>query len=245
MPLTARQKAIAAEALIRVPGLSPAARRVGLELLNAANRATGISWPSEARMAEALGVDPRTIRRGKADLRAAGLLTWEQRGHHRTPVYKLAWDRLVQLAASIKARVTAACQAARNATARAKPSTPPPSPPPVSETRNNGPLRPSGRTFSPAYPTHQGLRKGAWEVKGSAPAAPLRTTITDAELDARASARFWTALKGLGPQIMAQFIGHPRADELQAAAIRAERFRPDHGRTAITTLHQLLQAAPA
>lgn len=240
MPLTSRQKAQAAEALIRHPDLTPAARRVGLELLNHADRRTGVSWPSEARMAEALGVDARTVRRGKADLRAAGLLTWEQRGHHRTPVYRLLWDRLVQLAASIKQRVTAACQAARKATSTAKASTPPPSPPPAQECPENGPARPSGRTFSPAYPTHEGLKKGAWEGKGSAPAAPLRTQITEQELDARASARFWTALKGLGPQVMAAFIGHPRADELQAAAIHAERFRPADGRTAIATLHRLL-----
>jgi hypothetical protein len=244
MPITAKQKAIAAEALIRVPGLSPAARRVGLELLNAANRATGISWPSEARMAEALGVDPRTVRRGKADLRAAGLLTWEQRGHHRTPVYRLLWDRLVQLAASIKARVTAACQAARKATATAKPSTPPPSPPPINKRPENGPARSTGRTFSSTYFTHQGF-KGAWEGKGSAPAAPLRTTISETELNARASARFWKALQALGPQVMAQFIAHPQADELQDRAIRAERFKPDHGRTGITTLHQLLHGANA
>lgn len=240
MPLTARQKAQAAEALIRHPDLTPAARRVGLELLNHADRRTGVSWPSEARMAEALGVDPRTIRRGKADLRAAGLLTWEQRGYHRTPIYRLLWDRLVQLAASIKARVTAACNAAR----RAKATTPPPSPPPINKRPENGPARPTGRTFSSTYFTHQGF-KGAGEGKGSAPAAQLRTAITDAELNARASARFWKALQALGPQIMAQFIAHPRADELQDQAIRAERFRPDQGRTAIATLHQLLHGANA
>jgi len=243
MPLTARQKAQAAEALIRLPNLTPAARRVGLELLNYANRATGISWPSEARMAEALGVDPRTVRRGKADLRAAGLLTWEQRGYHRTPIYRLLWDRLVQLAAAIKQRVQAVCSAARKATT-AKPAAPPPSPPPINKRPENGPARSTGRTFSPAYPTHQGL-KTAGEGKGLAPAAPLRTQITDRELDARASARFWKALQALGPQIMGQFIEHPRADELQDAAIRAERFKPDHGRTAIATLHKLLNGSTA
>jgi hypothetical protein len=238
MPITARQKAQAAEALIRLPDLTPAARRVGLELLNHADRKTGVSWPSEARMAEALGVDPRTIRRGKADLRAAGLLTWEQRGHHRTPIYRLLWDRLVQLAAAIKHRVQTACSAARKAISAAKP----PSSPPINKRPENGPARSTGRTFSPTYPTHQGL-KGAWEGKGSASAAPLRTQITEQELIARASARFWKALQALGPQIMAQFISHPRADELQDAAIRAERFRPDQGRTAIATLNQLLHGS--
>lgn len=242
MPLTSRQKAQAAEALIRHPDLTPAARRVGLELLNHADRRTGVSWPSEARMAEALGVDARTVRRGKADLRAAGLLIWEQRGHHRTPIYRLLWDKLVRLALAIKARVQAACKAARDArkaASTAKAITPPPSPPPAQEPAENGPARHSGRTFSPDYPTHQGF-KGAWERKGLALAATLRTQITEAELNARASARFWTALQALGSQVMAQFINHPQADEFQAAAIHAERFRPDHGRTAIATLHRLL-----
>lgn len=239
MPLTARQKAQAAEALIRHPDLTPAARRVGLELLNHADRKSGVSWPSEARMAEALQVDARTVRRGKADLRAAGLLTWQQRGRHKTPIYKLAWDRLVELAATIKAKVQTACKAARKAITTARASTQPLSPPPAQEDRENGPVRRLGRTFLPAYPTHQDF-KMAGEGKGAAPTAPLRTQVTDAELNARASARFWKALQALGPAMMAQFIAHPRADELQTAAIHAERYSPDNGRTAIATLHRLL-----
>lgn len=231
MPLTARQKAQAAEALIRHPDLTPAARRVGLELLNFADRRTGISWPSEARMAEALGVDPRTIRRGKACLRAAGLLTWKQRGHHRTPVYMLAWDRLVQLAAAIKQRVTAACKAARATIATVSV--------PLKKPPENGPEQSTGRTFSAAYLTQQGF-KGACEGTWVAP----RQILTDAQLVAKASSRFWAALQALGPQVMAEFIGHPQATALQEQAIHAERFKPDQGRTGITTLLSLLKAQP-
>lgn len=232
MPLTARQKALAAEALIRHPDLTPAARRVGLELLNFADRRTGVSWPSESRMAEALGVDTRTIRRGKAALRAAGLLTWEQRGHHRTPIYRLAWDRLVHLATTIKARVQAACSKARTAITVAKHPTPPPPEKPAPAR----PARPVGRTFSPAYPTHQDLKQAGegrrWGQQGQ--------ILTDEQLVAKASARFWKALQALGPQIMAAFIAHPRAEEMQAQAIRAERFRPNHGHSGIAALNQLL-----
>lgn len=236
MPLTARQKAQAAEALIRHPDLTPAARRVGLELLNHADRRTGISWPSEARMAEALGVDPRTIRRGKASLRAAGLLTWEQRGGHRTPIYRLLWDRLVQLAAAIKVRVQTACKAARTAITTATPSTLPP----TSKPAGDGPRRFLGRTFSPAYPTHQGLKKMGEGKQGG-----NRQILTDAQLVARASSSFWTALQQLGPHLMAQFIAHPQATAFQEQAIHAERFQPDHGRTGILTLQRLLKATPA
>lgn len=228
MPITARQKAQAAEALIRHPDLTPAARRVGLELLNFADRRTGISWPSEARMAEALGVDPRTIRRGKACLRAAGLLTWKQRGHHRTPVYTLLWDRLVQLAAAIKQRVTAACKAARATIATVSV--------PLKKRPENGPPQSTGRTFSPSYPTQQGFKKAGEGRQGQ--------ILTDAQLVAKASSRFWTALQALGPHLMAQFIAHPDADKLQEQAVHAERFKPDHGRTGVLTLQRLLNASP-
>ena len=235
MQLTARQKAQAAEALIRHPDLTPAARRVGLELLNHTDRRTGISWPSEARMAEALGVDPRTIRRGKAALRAAGLLTWEQRGYHKTPVYRLLWNRLVQLAAAIKTRVQAACKAARTAIATTTASTSLPTPKPSGD----GPALSTGRTFSSAYPTHQGF-KGACEGRNAAP----RQILTDAQLVSKASARFWSALQALGPHVMDEFISHPKAAALQEQAIHAERFKPQQGRTGITTLLALLKAEP-
>lgn len=235
MALTARQKAQAAEALIRFPDLTPAARRVGLELLNLADRKTGISWPSEARMAEALAVDVRTIRRGKADLRAAGLLTWQKRGRHKTPVYKLAWDRLVELATAIKTRVQAACSAARKAITTARADTRTSASQPVQNPAENGPASDLERTIRPAYPTQQGLKRAGEERK------PFRGTqqrqiLSDRELDARASARFWTALKALGPHLMAQFIAHPHAEEFQNAAIRAERFKPNHGRTGLNLL---------
>jgi hypothetical protein len=39
---------------------------------------------------------------------------------------------------------------------------------------------------------------------------------------------------------MSQFIAHPSAEDLQAQAIRAERFKPDDGRTGIAALNRLL-----
>ena len=237
MYLTSRQKAQAAEALIRHPDLSPAARRVGLELLNYADRRSGISWPSEARMAEALQVDVRTIRRGKAVLKAAGLLTWQRRGRHKTPIYKLAWDALIQLASAIKNRIQHICQAARKARQDAKVE----ASSAFSKPRENSASLSVDRTFLPAYPTNQGLKRALEEGSWRRPAQ----TLTDEQLVAKASARFWTALQALGPQIVAEFISNPRADELQEAAIRAERYRPDQGRSGIMRLRELLQAHPA
>jgi len=105
--ITSTTIALAAEALTRCPGLTPTARRVGHELLNYTDRATGLAWPSEARLADTLGVTVRTIQKAKAQLRQRGLLTWRQRGRHpqRTPVYQLVWAALVALARGIKARV--------------------------------------------------------------------------------------------------------------------------------------------
>lgn len=222
--LTARHKALAAEALIRHPDLTPAARRVGLELLNHADRRTGTSWPSEARMAEALGVDPRTIRRGKIGLKAAGLLVWDQRGHHRTPVYRLLWDKLVQLAGKIKTRLQTACKAARAAFSTAKASVPPLPEKPASD----GPTRPSGRTFSSAYLTHQGLKRAGEGKRGQ--------ILSDQQLDTKAQARLYAALKALGHAAMVKFFDHPDAARLEAEAVRAERYSPAQGRTGLAVI---------
>lgn len=220
----------AAEALIRHPGLSPAARRVGLELLNRIDRKTGLAWPSESRMAEALGVDVRTIRRGKAELAAHGLLTWVRRGTSwkgRTPLYRLALDLLADLAAGIKTRVREACD---KATAALGLSTSP-----VLKTPNNAPRPPVGRTFSPAYLTQFFRNRGNGGKVASpsgfwtAPGTPQGQVLTDQQLDARASSRFWTALQQFGPDLMAQLICHKDADALQAAAIKAERYQQGTG----------------
>jgi len=116
--------ALAAEAFTRCPGLTPTARRVGHELLHYTDRTTGLAWPSEARLADALGVTVRTIQKAKAQLRQRGLLTWRQRGRHpqRTPVYQLAWKALIALARGIKARV-------KTVAARYAPPVSSPSPP--------------------------------------------------------------------------------------------------------------------
>lgn len=240
MAITAADIAQAAEAINRHPDLSSAARRVGLELLNRVDKRTGLAWPSEARIAESLGVDERTIRRGKAELHALGLLTWVRRGTSwkgRTPIYALAWDRLLNLAATIKAKVKAACDAVRTQVgATSKPA-------PVLKSPDNRPRPPVGRTFLPAYLTqclNQSSRKGFWK----APGAPQGQYLTDQQLDARASARFYTALQQLGIDIMAQFMSHPDATALEAAAIRAERFKPKgtpDGLTGLNTLKSLLE----
>ena len=227
MGITSTDIAKAAEAINRYPSLTATARRVALELLNSVKRDTGLAWPSEARMAEALGVNVRTIRRGKAELRKLGLVTWIRRGTSRkgrTPLYALAWDKLLNIAVVIKAKVKAAREAARNRF-RTAPSS---AASPVSKPQNNGPRPTVDRTSFAAYLSQNlklSSRGGFWK----APGTPQGQILTDQQLDARASTRFYTALQQLGVNVMAQLIARPDAAELEAKAIKAERYRPGTG----------------
>lgn len=222
MAITPSQLAIAAEALNRHPDLSATARRVGLELLNHINRATGTAWPSEARMAEALSLSARSIRRAKAELAALGLITWQRRGTSkagRTNLYRLAWEALLSLAARIKAKVRDAARAARNRL-RTPPAAPPP---PIPKPSNGGPRTFVDRPKLSAY-LSQGLKfsngKGFWK----APGTPQGQALTDQQLDGRAQARVYEALRQLGQAALAQFLARPDAAQLEAEAIKAERY---------------------
>lgn len=225
MGITPALIATAAEALNRHPDLTPSARRVALELLNHLDRTTGTAWPSEGRMAAALGLTARTIRRAKVELAELGLLTWQRRGTSRkgrTPLYRLALDRLVSLGASIKARLKAARDRVR----------PPPKP------SNDAPRAPVGRTFPSAYLTQCfkiSTGGGFWK----APGTPQGQVLTDAQLDARASSRLWEALRRLAPAQLAQFLDHPDAARLQEEAVRAERYRPGTGLAVLAQLVSL------
>jgi Helix-turn-helix domain len=216
------QIATAAEAINRHPELSGTARRVALELLNHADRTTGKAWPSEARLATALGVTDRSIRRAKVELAEHGLLTWQRRGTSkagRTNLYALAWDVLLSLAASIKAKVKAAAIAARK---RLRvPSGVPQAP---VHKPSNGASHPFvDRTKASAYLTQFRFMVGG-KVAGTPPTKPQGQVLTDQQLDGRAQARVYDALRQLGQAALAQFLARPDAADLEAAAIKAERY---------------------
>lgn len=222
MAITPQQIAIAAEALNRHPDLSATARRVALELLNNIQRDTGLAWPSEARMAAALDISARSIRRAKAELAALGLLSWQRRGTSwkgRTPVYALAWDKLLSLARTFKAKVKAAATAARNRLRKA----PAAHRPPVSKAPNNGPQTSVERTNVAAYLTqcfNFSSGKGFWK----APGTPQGQALTDKQLNSGAQERVYAALRQLGQDALGQFLARPDAAQLEAAAIKAERY---------------------
>jgi hypothetical protein len=245
MAISSADIAKSADALNRHPDLSPAARRVGLELLARVDRRTGTAWPSEARLAEALGYDARTIRRAKAELHQLGLLTWVQRGtswRGRTPLYRFAWDLLRTLADQLRARLKAACDAARRKSSTGRTLTPSRT---LAKPVDDAPRQDVGRTFSPAclslkknpFPIVPSLsnlasKGGAWK----APGTPQRQHLSDQQLDSKASSRIWEALGRLGPATVAQFLDRPDADAIQDAAIKAERYQPGSGLATIAHL---------
>lgn len=97
--------ALAAEALNRVPGLSPLARRLGIEVLNRMDRQTGRCKPSEARLALSLGCDERSIRRAKVELQDAGFLCWISPGRYCRSIYQLMVSKLAKVALELKAAI--------------------------------------------------------------------------------------------------------------------------------------------
>lgn len=115
--------ALAAQALNRLDGLSPAARRVGHELLQRVDRNTGLCWPSQERIAAALGLSDRSVRTAIAQLKALGFLTWKA-SRRATNVYCLAVKALAAAAERLKASLRSQPRQDTQAEARAwaKPS---------------------------------------------------------------------------------------------------------------------------
>jgi len=100
-----KEIALAAEALNRFPGLSPLARRLGIELLNRMDRQTGRCKPSETRLALSLACDERSIRRAKVELQGAGFLCWISPGRYCRSVYQLMIKKLANVALELKAAI--------------------------------------------------------------------------------------------------------------------------------------------
>jgi hypothetical protein len=92
-----RDIAKAVEGFNRAPGLSPTARRLGIELVGHVNKQTFRCDPSEARLAHLLGVTSRAIRKAKQELQRQGLLTWRTVGQNGTCNYHISWKALARI----------------------------------------------------------------------------------------------------------------------------------------------------
>lgn len=77
---SSRDKARAAKVFVYLHRLSPAARRVGLALLDHLNVENGRCDPGESRLSYMLGISERQVRNAKVELARKGLLSWRSHG---------------------------------------------------------------------------------------------------------------------------------------------------------------------
>lgn len=221
---------LAIEGINRIPDLSPLARRLCHELIGRTDRKRGTCFPSEARLALSLGCDERSIRRAKVELRERGLLTWQNRGRHQTPLYRVMFAAIVELAKAIKRRIRQACEpyaakaSANKQTAKKllqRPHRPSPSP-----------AANPGRTFSSAYPSQFKNINRAWEKRRSVTfgASPGRITVEQAHKNAEK--RFWKDMAKL-PQETFIALTAAMTPEQQQSAVEAEQRSFGSGITAI------------
>lgn len=133
-----------------------------------------------------------------------------------------------EAASAARKAATAARDAIQGKATRAAPPEPRPAP---------------GRTFCPRILSRNiniprgeignfASKSGFWRTPGT----PQGQFLSDQKLDGDASKRLWTALQQLGADVMAQFIARPDAEELQAKAIKAERYRPGTGLDALKAI---------
>jgi hypothetical protein len=220
MAISAQDIAVAVEGINRIPDLSPLARRLELELISRTDRKRGVCFPSEARLALSLGCDERSIRRAKVELRERGLLTWENRGQHKTPLYRIAWAAIKALAQAIKRRIRQVSEPLVAAAAEAKAQIKERAQAVIQKSTLAVPKN-SGRTFSPAYPSQlKIIEKGFGRERCGGILKPSQ--IAPEQAHKNAEKRFWADLGKL-PQ--AKFIALTAAltVEQQEQAVEAEK----------------------
>jgi len=93
-------KAVGRAALLMMPGLRPAARRIGARLIEHHNLNSGRCDPSVAGMARQEGLSERSVRRALAQLEAAGLIGRHVHGSGRRNAYRIDWAALQRGAAA-------------------------------------------------------------------------------------------------------------------------------------------------
>ncbi len=87
------------------PGLSPAARRLGICLITSMDSKSRACFPSEMRLAALCDMHPSAIKKAKTELKKAGLIDWYNPGGPRhLSHYSLNWTALEQHSAEAKTR---------------------------------------------------------------------------------------------------------------------------------------------
>lgn len=131
-----------------------------------------------------------------------------------------------------RAARTAAIHAARAARERLR-TTPPTV---FQKPSKSGAVSSPDRTFCPRIPSkvYNNISKGFSNFAAKsgfwkAPGTPQGQQLTDQQLNTKAHARLSEGLRQLGPAAFAQFLARPDAAQLEAEAIRAERYKPGTG----------------
>ena len=95
----------AIEAFNGVLGVSPMARRLGVKLISCMDAKTRQCYPGEARIAAELGVHLSAVKKAKAELKDAELITWSNPGGPRhLSHYSFNWAALMRYAGMAKQR---------------------------------------------------------------------------------------------------------------------------------------------
>lgn len=209
--ITATDTARAIEAVNRHRQLSPAARRVALELISALDRKTATAWRSVGGLARRLGCCERTVSNGLRQLRELGLVNSRRNGS-KGLLFRLVWTRLRAIHAALR-RVIGKFSKGK-VTAQSL----------VFKMRKQHDRQAPADVFTP---------NKIIGILGK----KIAQRPPDQLLDQRASARLWTAIWSLPTHITEKIMATLTPD-LEAQAIHAERYAPADGRTGLSIIAQ-------
>lgn len=211
--ITATDTARAIEAVNRHRQLSPSARRVALELISALDRKTATAWRSVGGIARRLGCCERTVSSGLRQLRELGLVNSRRNGS-KGLLFRLVWTRLRAIHAALRRVI------GKFSKGKVTPQSL------VLTGRKQHDRQAVADVFT-CSKIHKNF------VEKTRPRPP------DQLLDQRASARFWSAIRSLPSNFVAMIVANMTPD-LEAQAIRAERYNPADGRTGLAVIAQAL-----
>jgi DNA-binding transcriptional ArsR family regulator len=207
--VTSKDIAIAAEAINRHRGLTPSARRVGLEILQGMDKRTATTWRSVRGIATRLDLAQSTIGYALRLLRDLGLIDTRAKGS-KGLLFRISWSSLKRTAAMIKRSV--AQKMGRHLKKQA-----------LVEPQERQPSRQSRGEALPPVKIYRGVGGGG------AHRPPSQSRVPDQVLDQKAHGRLWQAIRGFGVELVTAVMMRDDAAELEAQAVRAERYRPGSG----------------
>jgi Helix-turn-helix domain len=211
----------AIEAFNGVVGISPMARRLGIKLISCMDAKTRRCYPGEARVAAELGVHLSAIKKAKAELKDAGLLTWFNPGGPRhLSHYSFNWAALLRYSGEARERGNRAVTT--NITKRRQGTHTGTNGVPFNSTHTGTNQRDVNVTSERANSTQNEFQGTQIEVQGThtgTPIVPTRAPDTTLDIALKDIAQHITpsqANGGLGcaEDLDRPFLSHPSASEL-------------------------------